>query len=102
MFYTNIDKTGVFCVVHGKLSLLMRRHSEYGTRDCDERLFQKGFESDISRMLESLAKLSNILGYIQNFNQRDKIQRRVPCLLLQIFLNVFKMLFPKGTKYIPK
>ena len=53
-------------------------------------------------MLESLAKLSNILGYIQNFNQRDKIQRRLPCLLLQIFLNVFKMLFPKGTKYIPK
>ena len=53
-------------------------------------------------MLESLAKLSNILGYIQNFNQRDKIQRRPPCLLLQIFLNIFKMLFPKGIKYIPK
>ena len=39
--YTNIDKVKIFCVIHNEDALLTRKCSEWGTRNCHQRMFRK-------------------------------------------------------------
>ena len=40
-YYTNIDKVEMFYVLHNKVALLTRRHSEWGTRNRHQTIFRK-------------------------------------------------------------
>ena len=42
LWYTNIDKVKIFCVIHNKVTLLTRRCSEWRTTNCHQRIFRKG------------------------------------------------------------
>ena len=60
LFYTFIEKAEIFHAVHDKFALLMRRRSEHGTRDYDQRLFKKDFKSDLHETLIKEIKLMKL------------------------------------------
>ena len=39
--YTNIDKVKIFCAIHNEVAPLTRKCSEWGTRNCHQRMFRK-------------------------------------------------------------
>ena len=38
---SNIEKVEILHVLHNKVALLMRKHSEWGTRNCHQKSFRK-------------------------------------------------------------
>ena len=39
--YTNTDQVKIFCVIHSEVALLTRKCTEWGTRNCHQRMFKK-------------------------------------------------------------
>ena len=41
LYYTNIDKVKIFCVLHDKVALLTKRYCQWETRNRHQRIFRK-------------------------------------------------------------